>query len=65
MDDAAKLGELLKLPNLEDETIILINAKMREFVTGVKPQTNTEIDMKKDEMKQFFDEYLYGVQQGG
>lgn len=65
VDDAARLGELLKLPNLEEDTITLINLKIREFIGGAKPMSNEQLDMKKDEMKKFFDEYLYGVQQGG
>lgn len=37
VEPAAELGELLKLPLLEEETTALINAKMREFIGEVKP----------------------------
>jgi|GEM_PF-3579738 len=37
VDDAAKLGELLRLPNLEQDTITMINQKMREFIKDIKP----------------------------
>lgn len=37
VDDVAKLGKLLKLPNLEEKTVTLINSKMREFIGDVKP----------------------------
>lgn len=57
---AAELGELLKLPNLEDETITLINAKMREFIGEVKP-TPPEI---KQEIETVVDEWLGGAKGG-
>lgn len=57
---AAELGELLKLPNLEDETITLINAKMREFIGDVKP-TPPEI---KQEIETVVAEWLGGAKGG-
>ncbi|MFD1136744.1 hypothetical protein [Paenibacillus urinalis] len=37
VDEITKLGELLKLPDLEEETKALINAKMREMIGDIKP----------------------------
>lgn len=61
MDDALKLGELLNLPNLEEETITLINAKMREFIGDVKPMTPEH----KEEMINIMDEWLNGAKKEG
>lgn len=58
--EAADLGELLKLPNLEEETTALINAKMREFIGEVKP-TPPEI---KQEVESIMSEWL-GAQKEG
>lgn len=58
--EAADLGELLKLPNLEDETTALINAKMREFIGEVKP-TPPEI---KQEVETILSEWLGGNKGG-
>ena len=60
MVEAKELGELLKLPNLEDETITLINAKMREFIGEVKP-TPPEI---KQEIESIMAEWI-GAQKEG
>lgn len=60
MVEATKLGELLKLPNLEEETITLINAKMREFIGEVKP---TPPEMKQ-EVESIMNEWL-GAQKEG
>jgi DNA recombination-dependent growth factor C len=60
MKEATELGELLKLPNLEDETTALINAKMREFIGEVKP-TPPEI---KQEAESILAEWL-GAQKEG
>jgi hypothetical protein len=56
MKEATELGELLKLPNLEEETTALINAKMREFISEVKP-TPPEI---KQEIETVVAEWLSG-----
>jgi hypothetical protein len=61
VDDVAKLGELLKLPNLEEETITLINAKMREFIGDVKP-VPPEL---KQEMQNVMHQWLYGDKKEG
>jgi hypothetical protein len=61
VDEATELGELLKLPNLESETIILINAKMRELIGEVKPMA-PEIEQ---ELQSIVHEYFNGAQQGG
>jgi hypothetical protein len=58
--EAADLGELLKLPNLEEETTALINAKMREFIGEVKP-TPPEV---KQEVESIVAEWL-GAQKEG
>lgn len=58
--EAADLGELLKLPNLENETTALINAKMREFIGEVKP-TPPEV---KQEVENIIAEW-FGSQKGG
>lgn len=60
MVEATELGELLKLPNLESETITLINAKMREFIGEVKP-TPPEIKL---EVESIMTEWL-GAQKEG
>jgi len=60
MKEANELGELLKLPNLENETITLINAKMREFIGEVKP-TPPEI---KQEIETVVAEWLGGAKGG-
>lgn len=65
MDDALKLGELLKLPNLEQDTITLINAKMREFIGDVKLLSPAEMASQKDYMKAFMEEYIHGAKESG
>jgi hypothetical protein len=62
--DATELGELLKLPDLEEETKALINEKMREFIKGARPLTPVE-KLQKDELKDVIHEYLNGAQEGG
>ncbi|MEK5439389.1 MULTISPECIES: hypothetical protein [Paenibacillus] len=61
VEEATKLGDLLKLPNLEEETKTLINAKMRELIGDVKPIA-PEI---KQEVQSIMNEYLNGATQGG
>lgn len=61
VDDAAKLGELLKLPNLEEETITMINAKMREYIGDIKPLTPAQ----KDEVTSLVSEWFNGAKEGG
>jgi hypothetical protein len=60
VEKAAELGELLKLPSLEEETTALINAKMREFIGEVKP-TPPEV---KQEVESIMSEWL-GAQKEG
>lgn len=43
VEDVQKLGKLLELPNLDDETIKLINAKMRELIGSAKVQSPLEM----------------------
>lgn len=61
VDDAAKLGELLKLPNLEENTITLINAKMREFIGDVKPMSP---ELKQD-VQNLMNEWMNGAKKEG
>lgn len=61
MDDALKLGELLKLPNLEEDTITLINAKMREFIGEVKPISP---ELKQD-VQNLMNEWMNGAKKEG
>jgi hypothetical protein len=61
VDEAFKLGELLKLPNLEEETITLINAKMREYIGEIKPMTPAQ----KEEVTSIMNEWINGVKEGG
>lgn len=63
--DATELGELLNLPDLEEETKALINSKMREFIKGAKPLTPAEIAAQSDDLKGMFNEYVNGLQKGG
>lgn len=65
VDDVMKLGELLKLPNLEQDTVALINAKMREGISIVRPKTAAEIEHEKDQIKNLLEEYMNGPKQGG
>lgn len=58
MDDVQKLGELLKLPNLDEDTIKLINGKMRELIGAA--QVQQPIDVTEDMM----DEWLNGKKEG-
>jgi len=60
VDEAAKLGELLKLPNLEEETITLINAKMREYIGEIKPLTPSQTHGFESVMN----EWLNGKKEG-
>lgn len=61
VDEAAKLGELLKLPNLEEDTIKLINAKMREFIGEAKPMSPAQ----KEEVANLINEWLNGSPKEG
>lgn len=60
VDDAIKLGELLKLPNLEQETITLINGKMREMIGEIKPLTPAQ----KAEVESLMNEWIGGGANG-
>ncbi|MNP82164.1 hypothetical protein D3C76_1807200 [compost metagenome] len=61
VDEAAKLGELLKLPNLEEDTIKLINSKMRECIGDIKPLT----PVQKDEAASVVEEWINGPRKEG
>jgi hypothetical protein len=60
VDDAIKLGELLRLPNLEQETVTLINSKMREMIGDIKPLTPAQ----KQDIQSLMDEWTGGKQGG-
>lgn len=59
--DATELGELLKLPNLEQETMKLINEKMREFIKDARALTPAEQAAQDKDLKKMFHEYLNGA----
>lgn len=61
MDDAAKLGELLKLPNLEEETITMINFAMRKIIGDYTPLSQSQ----KDEVTSLVAEWFNGATEGG
>lgn len=61
VDDAARLGELLKLPNLEEDTIKLINAVMRDQIEKIKAQA----PVTQENLVNVIDEYLNGAKKGG
>lgn len=61
VDDAARLGELLKLPNLEEDTIKLINAVMRDQIEKIK----TQAPVTQENLVNVIDEYLNGAKKGG
>lgn len=61
VDEATQLGDLLKLPNLEQETITLINKKMREFIGEVKPVAPE----MKQQIINVMDEWMNGVKKEG
>ncbi len=52
-----ELGDLLKLPNLEEETIKLINDRMRVLIGEVKPLTPAQ----HQEIQSVMDEYFNGA----
>lgn len=56
MVDVQELGKLLELPNLEPETIVLINAKMRDLIGDIKPVT----PQQKEEMQTILAEWFGG-----
>jgi hypothetical protein len=58
--DVEKLGDLLKLPNLEQETITLINGKMREMIGDIKPLTPAQ----KQDIQSLMEEWTGGKQGG-
>lgn len=60
VDDATKLGDLLKLPDLEEETKQLINAKLRELIGEVKPPVPLT-PAQQQEVQSLMSEYLYGL----
>lgn len=59
VDDATKLGELLRLPDLEEETKQLINAKLRELIGEVKPPAPIT-EAQQQGMISLMQEYLHG-----
>lgn len=57
MVEVKELGDLLKLPNLEEETIKLINERMRALIGDIKPLTPAQ----QQEVETLMTEYLYGA----
>lgn len=60
MEDVQKLGELLKLPNLDENTIKLINEKMRELIGAAKVQLPATVELTKS----IVDEWQNGAKDG-
>ncbi|MFD1776658.1 hypothetical protein [Paenibacillus rhizophilus] len=60
MVDVKELGDLLKLPNLEESTIALINEKMRVLIGEVKPLTPAQ----KQDIESVVAEWLGGPKEG-
>lgn len=64
VDGATQLGELLRLPDLEDETKALINAKLRELIEPIKPPQPLTA-AQQQEMQSLMSEYLNGAAKEG
>ncbi|WP_211749919.1 hypothetical protein [Paenibacillus sp. Marseille-Q4541] len=60
MDDIAKLGELLKLPNLDEATITLINAKMREMIGETKVLSTDQREALNKQVGNILDQWVNG-----
>lgn len=60
VDEITRLGELLKLPDLEEETKALINAKMRELIGETKVMTPGEKEVVMQQMTNVMDKWLNG-----
>lgn len=60
MVEVKELGELLNLPNLEKDTITLINLKMREQINKIG--TNNAAD--KQDVMTMMEEYIHGAKEG-
>jgi len=60
VEDVQKLGDLLKLPNLDDDTIKLINEKVRELIGAAKVQ----LPVKPELTESIVDEWLNGKKEG-
>lgn len=65
VDEISKLGELLKLPNLEEETIKLINSKMREMIGETKVMTPEEKEVVMQQMNNVMNQWLNGSAKEG
>lgn len=68
MDDLKMLGDLLRLPELEADTVSLINSKMREMISQIVVLTpeqraiQDEINMKN--VGSIMREWLEGQKEG-
>jgi len=60
VEDVQKLGELLKLPNLDEDTIKLINAKMRELIGAARVQQPVQLELNDT----IIDEWINGKNGG-
>lgn len=54
MVEVKELGDLLKLPNLEEETIKLINERMRLLIGEIKPLTPAQQQYFQSVMDEYF-----------
>ncbi len=64
MDDLKALGDLLKLPRLEGDTVALINSKMRDMVAQVvvltPEQRAIQDEIDRQMAKSLLDEWTGG-----
>jgi len=60
MVEVKELGDLLKLPNLEEETIKLINERMRGLIGDIKPLTPAQ----RQEVETVMNEWILGKKEG-
>ncbi len=69
MDDLKMLGDLLRLPELEADTVSLINSKMREMISQIvvltPEQRAIQDELSKDNVMSIMEEYLNGMKEGG
>lgn len=60
VNEVQELGNLLLLPNLDDETIKLINERMRLLIGEVKPLTPAQ----KQDVDTVMNEWINGKKEG-
>lgn len=65
MDDLTRLGDLLKLPNLDEDTVSLINSKMREMIQQTTVLSNEQQEMLRKNLVNVMDEWMNGEKKAG